>query len=126
MAGASVKSWPVPARLTVCVLPATPSLLSVMVSMPLRFPPAVGVKVTLIVQLPPAATLEPQLFVCSKSPVMEMLTVSAASPPLVKVTDCALLVELTSSLPKLRLLAERLTAGESESFATNTSNEPPP
>ena len=41
---------PVPLRLTVCVLPATPLLLSVMVSVPVSGPVAVGVKVTLIVQ----------------------------------------------------------------------------
>ena len=42
--------------------------LSVTVSVALRDPAAVGVKVTLIVQFPPAATLDPQLLVCPKSP----------------------------------------------------------
>jgi hypothetical protein len=51
---------PVPERLTICGLPLA---LSVMVTAPLRVPVAVGVKVTLIVQLFPAATLVPQLFV---------------------------------------------------------------
>jgi hypothetical protein len=54
---------PVPPKLTVCVLPATPLLLSVMVSVPLSVPVVVGVKVTLIVQEPPAATLPAQLLV---------------------------------------------------------------
>ena len=42
--------------------------LSVTVSVALRDPAAAGVKVTLIVQFPPAATLDPQLLVCPKSP----------------------------------------------------------
>src|SRR6266699_802376 len=42
--------------------------LSVTVNVALRDPVAVGVKVTLIVQFAPAATLEPQLLVCPKSP----------------------------------------------------------
>jgi hypothetical protein len=45
------------------VLPATPLLLSVMVSVPVSGPVAVGEKVTLIVQEPLAATLPPQLLV---------------------------------------------------------------
>ncbi len=42
---------------------------SVMVSVPVRVPAAVGVKVTLTVQLELAATLVPQLLVCAKSPL---------------------------------------------------------
>lgn len=53
-------SPPVPVRLTVCGL--APAL-SVMVSAPVRVPVAVGVKVTLIMQFAPAATLAPQLLV---------------------------------------------------------------
>jgi hypothetical protein len=53
---ASVKSWPVPARAMVWGL-LTP--LSVIVSVPLRAPTAVGVKVTLIVQLAWDATEPP-------------------------------------------------------------------
>jgi hypothetical protein len=47
---------PVPVRPTVCVLPATPLLLSVKVRVPVSEPVAVGEKVTLIVQEPPDAT----------------------------------------------------------------------
>ena len=54
---------PVPVRLTVCVLPATPLLLSVMVSVLVIGPLHVGEKVTLIVQEPLAATLAPQLLI---------------------------------------------------------------
>ena len=42
--------------------------LSVTVNVALRGPVAVGVNVTLIVQFPPAATLDPQVLVCPKSP----------------------------------------------------------
>jgi hypothetical protein len=45
---------PVPVRLTVCGLPAA---LSVMLSVAVRVPTAVGVNVTLMVQLDPAATV---------------------------------------------------------------------
>jgi hypothetical protein len=51
---------PVPVKLTACGLPLA---LSVIVSDALRDPVADGVNVTLIVQLTPAPTLLPQLFV---------------------------------------------------------------
>jgi hypothetical protein len=51
---------PVPVRLTVCGLPVA---LSVMVTEATRDPGTVGVKVTLIVQLLPAATGVPQVLV---------------------------------------------------------------
>ena len=51
---------PVPVRLAVWGLPLA---LSVRVMAALRVPVAAGVKVTLIVQLVPAATLDPQLLV---------------------------------------------------------------
>ena len=65
---------PVPLRLTFWGLVGSESL---RVTFADRVPVAVGVNVTLIVQLAPAATLEPQLLVCAKSPglvpVIEML-----------------------------------------------------
>src|SRR5205823_1091657 len=57
VAGATVKSVPVPESATVCGLPGA---LSVIVSVPMREPSAVGVNVTLTAQLAPAATLGPQ------------------------------------------------------------------
>ena len=44
--------------------------LSVTAKVALLVPVAVGVKVTLIAQLDPAARLEPQLLVCPKSPLL--------------------------------------------------------
>src|SRR5271157_1454017 len=63
---------PVPERATVCGLPEA---VSVMVRVPFRVPDAVGVKVTLMAQLAPAATLAPQLLVCANSLLMEMLVI---------------------------------------------------
>src|SRR5258705_11485587 len=53
---------PVPVRLTICGLPVASS---VIVMVPVRVPVAVGVNVTLIVQLAPAATEVPQVLVCA-------------------------------------------------------------
>ncbi len=84
----TVGATPVPLRPTVCGLPAA---LSLMLSVALRVPVAVGVKVTLIEQLPPVATDVPQLLVWAKSPglapVREMpLILSAPLPVLLRVT----------------------------------------
>jgi hypothetical protein len=102
---------PVPVRLTVCGLPAA---LSEMLTAAVRVPAAVGVNVTLIVQLPLAATELPQVFVSAKSPalvpVMLMLVMlKLALPVLLRVTFCAALVTPTFSLAKVRPEGDRLT-----------------
>ena len=75
---------PVPVRLTVCVAGLA---LSVMVKEPLREPLAVGVKVTLRLQLALAARLEPQVLVWEKSPLAVMLVMlRVALPVLLRVT----------------------------------------
>jgi hypothetical protein len=51
---------PVPLKFTVCVLPNTPLLLSVMVSVPVSVPAAMGEKVTLIVQVLLGVTVAPE------------------------------------------------------------------
>ena len=58
--GVAAVSAPFPERLTVCGLPRA---LSVMLTEAVRLPLAEGVKVTLIVQLAPAATELPQVLV---------------------------------------------------------------
>jgi hypothetical protein len=78
-----------------------------------RLPLAEGVNVTLIVQLAPAATLDPQVLDRAKSPafapvMVTLETVKAAFPVLLRVTDFAELVELNVWLPKLRLEGETL------------------
>ena len=87
-AGAGVV--PVPVRATECGLPPA---LSVMLTLALRVPVAVGVKVTLMVQVLPAANvlgLIGQVLVCAKSPAFVpampiLVMVRSAVPLLVKV-----------------------------------------
>ena len=55
-----LSATPVPVRATVCGLPAP---LSVIVSVPVEFPAAVGEKITLITHDWPEGTETPQLFV---------------------------------------------------------------
>lgn len=57
---------PVPDSVTCWGLPAAPSVIE---SVPFRLPVAVGVNVTLMVQLAPADNALPQLLVCAKSPL---------------------------------------------------------
>jgi hypothetical protein len=81
---------PVPVKLTICGLV---DALSVMVSVPVSKPVAVGEKVTLMVQELLAATLPPQLLVAPKLALGLMLVmVSAPLPVLLKVTGCDPLV----------------------------------
>jgi hypothetical protein len=85
-----------------------------MVTLADRVPLAVGVNVTLIVQLAPAATLDPQVLVCAKSPgfapVSEMLWIVSVFPRLVSVIVCGLLVVPTSRLEKVIELLDSDTA----------------
>jgi hypothetical protein len=75
---------PVPVRLTVCVAGLA---LSVMVTTPVLVPAAVGLKVTLRVQLALAARLAPQVLVWEKSPLAVMLVMlRVAFPVLLRVT----------------------------------------
>ena len=104
---------PVPVRLTVCGLPLA---LSTMLTEAVRLPVAAGVNVTLIVQLPFAATELPHVLVTAKSPgsvpaVPIVVIVKAWFPVLVRVTDCAALVVPRFWLPKVRAPVERATAG---------------
>jgi hypothetical protein len=100
---------PVPFRLTVWGLPGA---LSVMLSVPVRAPVPVGAKVTLIVQLLPAAREGPPPLVSLKSPLEVMLVmVKAATPLFVSVTVCAALVVPTIWLLKVRLVGASTTSG---------------
>ncbi len=80
---------PVPGRLAVCGLPAP---LSAIANVPLRNPVAIGVKLTLIVQLALTMRRDGQLLVSAKSfgevPAIEiLLIVRLALPVLDKVTS---------------------------------------
>jgi hypothetical protein len=74
---------PVPLMLIVCGLPAASSVID---TAALRAPVAVGAKVTLMVQFPPAATVAPQVPVWAKSPVLApviaILAMLRVAPPL--------------------------------------------
>jgi hypothetical protein len=81
-----------------------------------RAPVAAGVNVTFSVQLDPATTLEPQVFVWRKSPlfvpvIVMLVMLSDAVPVLDKVTTWAALVVPNNWLPKDSVAGERLTAG---------------
>jgi len=108
---------PVPLRVKECGLPAA---LSEMVTAAVREPAAVGVNVTVKVQLPLLAATElPQLFNSVKSPMFAPVTLipvmlSAAVPMLVSVTDCEPLVVFTCWLGNVKLEADKLTAGAGE------------
>ena len=91
LAGAKlmVGATPVPVRATVCGLPVASS---VTVIVPPWLPVAVGVNVTLMMQVPPAATEAPQALVSAYGALATMLvTLNAAVPPLVSVMLCAAL-----------------------------------
>jgi len=112
----SVGGPPVPLKLTVCVLPVTLLLLSVMVKEAVRLPVAVGLNVTLNVQLLLAASELPQVLVCPKSPelvpVNPMLAIDrAVLPVLLNVTVWAALVVSTGWLLKVRLEGETPARG---------------
>jgi len=111
-AALTVKSWPVPLRATIWVLPVVLSLLSVMVRVPVREPPLVGAKMTLMVQELPAATLLPQLLACAKLALAAMpATESAALPVLERVTACELAEEFTMVAAKVSEAGEMPASG---------------
>ena len=90
--------------------------LSVIVTEAVRVPVADGVNVTLMVQLAPAAKLDPQVVVRAKLvllvPVMVMLEiVRAPAPVLVKVTVRAALVVFTVWFPKASDVGDKVTPG---------------
>jgi len=89
--------------------------LSVMVTAPVRVPTWVGVKVTLILQFLPAASVAPQglgLTARAKSPLIPMpLIFRVALPELRTVIDLAALVTPTFFLGKVRDVGVSVTAG---------------
>lgn len=96
-------------------------------------PVAVGLNVTGILQLVPAATLAPQLFVCEKSllfvPVTSILEMASAAPPLLlSVIVFEPLVVPISNEPKSRLDGVTMAAapGWVEPNANLATKPPPP
>jgi uncharacterized protein YybS (DUF2232 family) len=102
---------PVPDRLTACGLPVA---LSAMLTEAVSALAREGLKVTLIVQVPPAATELPQVLVWAKSlafvpAIPTLVMVNVALPPFVRVTLCAVLVVPSAWFPKDRLVEESVT-----------------
>ena len=77
---------PVPVRITLCVLPGTLLLLSVMVKVAVREPGAVGLKVTLMVQLLFAATEAPQVEGGVSMKSLGLAPVKAGLPAMLRLT----------------------------------------
>jgi hypothetical protein len=76
---------------------------------PLRDPDAEGVKITLIMQLAPGATEDPQLFDCAKSPDVEMEPMLSDMVPLfVMLTGDAPVLVPTFVAGKVRLNGDRV------------------
>ena len=99
-----------PDKLTVCGLPAA---LSLTLTAAVRAPFAVGLNLTLMVQLAPAFSELPQVLVCKKSPELVPvipieMPVMEVVPTLVNVTFLAGLVVPTVTVPKFRLVGESL------------------
>jgi hypothetical protein len=99
---------PVPVRLTVCGLFRA---LSVNVSVPVTAPIAVGEKVTPTTQLAPAAILVPQVLLATAKPALVTMLekLRATFTRLVSVTVLTALVPPTATVPKFKLLEERVT-----------------
>ncbi len=101
---------PVPVKLAVGALPTA---LLFKVTVPVRFPRAVGVKTMNAEQLAPEARVVPQLLVWLKSPVnVKPLMDSGPKPVLVSVSVCEALEVFTSCEAKVSEEGEIVPAGE--------------
>ncbi len=116
---------PVPVRLTCCCEPAA---LSFNTTEPVRLPPAVGVNVIEIVQLPAAGTLLPQSLVWLKSPVEVIEVIASDALPMLRSnTVCGELLEPTCTVPNCSAagLKETPAAAAEEILAIIVSTPPP-
>src|SRR5437870_757072 len=110
---------PFPLSVMICGLPPASSASD---SVPVRAPEAVGVKVTLMVQFPPAAkvaelyghALHDALPISKSLEAANELIVKAAAPVFVSVTVIGALVVASSWLPKSRPVGANPTPGEFE------------
>jgi len=105
----NLTSVPTPVKLMVWGLSLA---LSVIVTLPVRVPMAVGVKVTAMVQLRPIRTELPQVLVSLKSPLAAILVIlRVAVPVLVRVTFWPALVVCRTWAAKVRLVLDKCTFG---------------
>jgi phage tail protein X len=113
LVGESFAVVPTPLSVTFCGLPAA---LSVMLNAAVRVPDAVGLNLTLIVQLAPAANEVPQVVVWEKSPafvpvIAIVVIVKLAVPVFFRVAVVAALVVPIAWVEKDRLVGDRVTTG---------------
>src|SRR5213593_2962406 len=109
----TLEAVPVPVRVTLCGLPTA---LSVIATLALRLPVAVGLNATVIVHVAFAARVAGQSFACVKSPGFApvrptLVMVSEAVPVFLSVDVCDVLVEPTTCEAKARLAGVSVTAG---------------
>ena len=117
---ASPETEPVPERLDAWGLVAA---VSVTKSWPVLVPTAVGVNVILTVHECPGNSVEPQLLLWAKSPVVVMLKiVNAVLKRLVTVTALGPLATPTICVPRFKLLGERST-GEVPAYTPEAARE---
>jgi hypothetical protein len=102
---------PVPVNTIFCGLPGA---LWVTETVPVRSPEVPGMKVTLIMQFAPDVRVEPQSLVSSKwgpaAPIRRWLSIPV--PELPSVMICAGLGAPTASLPKVKLVADKVALGD--------------
>ena len=113
LVGLTDTTVPVPERATVCGLPAASSATE---RVAVRAPPPLGVNVTLIVQLAPAARVAPHVVVLAKLfafvPVIVIPVMAIAALPVFdSVTLRAALVTFTSWFPNASDVGDRLATG---------------
>src|SRR5579875_1581672 len=102
------KSEPLPVSAMTCGLSAA---LSVIVTLPVRVPPVVGVNTMLMAQLPPAGRVTLQVFPSLKSPLATIPEMSSVCEPLLVSVTCLPELDVPmATTPKSRLVAERATA----------------
>ena len=115
VAAAMEKSVPVPTRLRLCGAPW-------IVTEPVRLPAAVGLKITLMVQLRSGPSDEPHVSVSAKSPAIVMAMLNDVICSFVNVNVCAALVVPTAWLANVRLVGVASATGTS--FETKASLAP--
>ena len=115
--GVAATAVPVPVNATVC---GDPVALSAMLTEAFSVPPTDGLKLTVMVQLAPAATLAAQVLASENEVALVPVTVipwpvplrlSAALPVFFRVMACVVAATPTTVLGNVRLDGVRLTAG---------------
>src|SRR5579883_1830827 len=97
-----------------------------MVSVPVRVPPAVGLKTTFTVQLAPAAIAPEQVLVWLKSPEVVMLEISSGPFPVFWIVTVVLALEVPTTCPLNERLAGETLAVDTKPVPARLTVEAPP